>query len=219
MVNAFIAFSSQPGLGGPTWFVRNRAYNVLHLPFKLYRGSSGDVILHNTIVKHGDALNAYPGRPISRALFRNNLLLGGAVGSFNGYSSGSGRVVDLATLHSADSSLDYNGYGSTLPTFTGRIGAVSFNGIAQLRSLTSEAHAQQVAYDVFAASVVFPTASLSEYALPDLRLATLSDATDAGEPIANINDDFIGAAPDLGALEAAATVDPFALFADGFESE
>lgn len=218
LVNTFIAFSAQPSLGGPTYFVRNQAFNVVHVPFKLYRGSIGDVVLHNTVVKQGDALNAYPGRPISRAWFRNNLFLGGEFASFNGYASGVGRVIDLQTLQLADSSLDYNGYGTTLEQFEGRLGPVAFSGLAQLRALTSEAHAQQVAFDVFEAGVASPSAPLLPYALPDLSIAAGSAALDAGAAIPNINDDHAGAAPDLGALERRTEDPDSAVFLDGFEA-
>ena len=218
LVNTFIAFSAQPSLGGPTYFVRNQAFNVVHVPFKLYRGSVGDVVLHNTVVKHGDALNAYPGRPISRAWFRNNLFLGGDFASFNGYASGSGRVIDLQTLQPADSSLDYNGYGTTLAQFEGRLGPVAFSSLAQLRALTSEAHARQVDYSVFETGLAFPADPLLRHALPDLSIAAGSAAEDAGEFIPNLNDEHGGAAPDLGALERDAAGSADLLFADGFEA-
>ena len=217
MTNVFIALSSQPGLGGPTYFVRNSAYNVVHLPFKLYRGSVGDVVLHNTIVKHGDALNIVPGRTISRAYFRNNLLIGGPAGTFNGFDSGSNRVIDAATFDAA-SSLDYDGYGTTLPSFTGRLGAVSFSSFDQLRQLTSESHARQVGLGVFATPLAFPAAPVTAYVAPNLAIAPGSAASDAGEVIPNVNEGFRGAAPDLGAFEADAAggADP-PIFADGYE--
>jgi len=214
--NVFIAMSSQPGLGGPTYFIRNAAYNVVHVPFKLYRGSVGDVVLHNTIVKNGDPLNAYPSRPIARALFRNNLLLGGPDGIYNFYESGSGRITDLGTLETANSSLDYDGYGTTLATFTGRIGAVTYNSFAQLTMLTSEVHARQVGYDVFAQPVAFPATPLLTYSPVDLSLAAGGAAVDAGVVIPNINDGFAGSAPDLGAFEVASAGE-VPLFANGFE--
>jgi hypothetical protein len=217
LTNTFIAMSSQPSLGGPTYFVRNAAYNVVHLPFKLYRGSVGDVVLHNTIVKHGDALNLVPGREVSRAYFRNNLLIGGPAGTFNGYASGSGRVIDAATIDAA-SSLDYDGYGTILPDFTGRLGVVFFASVDQLRALTTEAHARRVDLDVFSHAVPFPLAPMTPYAAPWLALRAGSAASDAGEVIPNINDGYRGAAPDLGAFEAdAAGGATPALFADGFE--
>lgn len=217
LVNTFIAMSAQPSLGGPTWFVRNQAYNVVHLPFKLYRGSIGDVLLHNTIVKQGDGLNAYPGRPIARAYARNNLFLGGAAGTYNGFSSGSGRVVDLQTLDTTNSSFDYNGYGSVLGTFTGRLGATSFASLAQLRTLTSEAHAEQVALDSFAGPPAFPADPLLVHTLPDLAIRADGPAADRGVVLPNINDGFSGIAPDLGAIESTPVAGEPPLFASGFE--
>lgn len=218
LTNTFIAMSSQPSLGGPTWFIRNRAYNVVHVPFKLYRSSVGDVLLHNTIVKQGDGFNAYPGTPISRAYARNNLFLGGAAGSFAGFSSGSGRVVDLQTL-SADSSFNHNGYGSTLGTFSGRIGASSFSSLAQLRSGV-EPQGQQVDMSIFATGLAFPSAPLTQFAAPTLELLPTSAAVDRGEVLPNINDGYLGSAPDLGALEAMLSepgAPPGRVFRDGFE--
>jgi hypothetical protein len=198
VTNAFVAFSSQPSLGGPTWFVRNTAYNVVHVAFKLYRGSIGDVVLHNTIVKNGDALGAYPGRPISGALFRNNVFIGGAGGTYNGFSSGTGRVASLDTLDVATSSLDFDAYGSTTGAFTGRIGSASFTSLAQLRSLTSEADAIAVDMSMFATGVAFPSSPLTAYGTVDLRPSVSSAVAGAAQPLPNIN----GASPDIGAHEA-----------------
>jgi len=49
LTNCFVGLSSQPGLGGPNYFIRNVMYNTIHLSFKLQRYSVGDVMLHNTI--------------------------------------------------------------------------------------------------------------------------------------------------------------------------
>ena len=221
-VNAFIAFSSQPSLGGPTYFVRNVAHNVIHVAFKLYRTSYGDVLLHNTVVKNGDAFAAYPGVPIHRLYARNNLFLGGPGGSWNGYSSGSGRVIDLATLVTSGSSSNYNGYGSE-NGFSGRYGSAQFNSLAEMRSRTSETQSVQVSRSsVFAASVPYPSNPMTRYSLPDLRLAAASSAIDSGELIPNINDGFSGAAPDLGAFERAAAPAPpppleGRIFGNGFD--
>lgn len=62
ITNAFIGLSSQPGLGGPTWFVRNVLYNVIFQAFKPNRSSVGDLWLHNTVVKSGDAMGVCAGR-------------------------------------------------------------------------------------------------------------------------------------------------------------
>jgi hypothetical protein len=51
--NSFVGISGRPTLGGPSYFIRNVMYNVVYSPFKLHRGSVGDVALHNTVVKCG----------------------------------------------------------------------------------------------------------------------------------------------------------------------
>ncbi len=58
ITNCYVGLSSQPGLGGPTYFIRNVMYNVVHAAFKLKRFSRGDVVLHNTVIKVGTGLGA-----------------------------------------------------------------------------------------------------------------------------------------------------------------
>ena len=59
ITNCFVGISSQPGLGGPNYFIRNVMFNLTYSAFKLHRHSMGDVILHNTIVKSGDGFGNY----------------------------------------------------------------------------------------------------------------------------------------------------------------
>ncbi|WP_244238802.1 right-handed parallel beta-helix repeat-containing protein [Corallococcus carmarthensis] len=204
LTHNFIALSSQPGLGGPTYFIRNAIYNAVHVAFKLYRGSTGDVLLHNTVVKNGDAFGIYAGRPVAGLYARNNLFLGGTGGTFNGYSSGTGRVLHLPDLVAASSSLDHDGLGSTTGTLTGRLGDTAFSSLQALRTSTTEQHAVQVDLTVFSTPVAYPAAPLTLSPTPDLRIRADSAAANAGQPLANINDGFAGLAPDLGAFEAGA---------------
>ncbi len=223
VTNAFIPFSSQPGLGGPTYFVRNAAYNVAHVAFKLYRSSVGDVLLHNTVVKAGDALGLYPGVPVQRTYARNNLLIGGPGGTINGFGNGSGRVIAFADLVLAGASLDYNAYGSTTGSFQGRLGPTSFNSLAELRSLTSEVNAVEVSMAAFAAAPIYPGDPLVQHAAQDLRLASGSAAVDSGIVLPGINDGFAGSNPDAGAYELGRALPHYGprsvdqLHADGFE--
>jgi hypothetical protein len=123
-------------------------------------------------------------------------------GSFNGYSSGSGRVLALADLVPSGSSMDHDGLGSTTGTFTGNWGGTSFNSLSALRTSTSEKNAVQVDLGGFAATVAWPAAPMTKYAAPDLRLRSGSAAENAGQAIPGITDGFSGSAPDLGAYEA-----------------
>ncbi len=203
ITNAFMAISSQPGLGGPSYFIRNAIYNVHHV-FKLNRGTVGDVILHNTAVKAGDGF-ASPTTDIHKRQYaRNNLFIGGPGGTNNGYSSGTGKVINLPSSEQGD--FDYDGYGSTTGAFTGRIGATTFANLLELRSKTTEKHAVQVGLDVFAASVTMPAGIFPAKVAADLRIASGSAAIDKGVVIPNINDGYAGAAPDLGCYELGAPV-------------
>ncbi|WP_255203914.1 right-handed parallel beta-helix repeat-containing protein [Myxococcus sp. AM011] len=206
LTNNFIALSSQPSLGGPTYFVRNAIYNAVHVAFKLYRGSSGDVLLHNTVVKHGDGLGISAGRPVANLYTRNNLFLGGPGGSFNGYSSGNanGRVLYIPDLVTASANLDHDGFGTTSGNFTATWAGSALTGLSALRASTTEKNAVQVDLGAFAASVAYPAAPMTLYAAPDLRPRAGSAVENAGAPLPNINDGFSGAAPDLGAHEVGA---------------
>jgi len=206
LTNTFVAMSSQPSLGGPTWFVRNVAYNVAHVAFKLYRGSVGDQLIHNTVVKGGDAFAMYPGAPVASLFSRNNLFLGGPGGIWNGYGSGRGDVVALGDVATGSSSLDHDALGSTLGTFQGTLGTVRFASLEAMRATTGERNAQRVDLSVFAAGVALPTLATSVYAPPDLRPGAGSAVAGAAEPLANIGDAEGVARPSIGAYEPGAAL-------------
>lgn len=207
ITNSFMGLSSQPSLGGPTYFLRNALYSVVFQAFKPHRGSVGDVWLHNTVVKPGDGMGVYAGTTWSRALFRNNLILGGIGGAtYNGFSNGDGAVINVAD---ADQScdFDYDGFGSHgTGQFRGRIGGDRFTSFAGLIGSGHEAHAVQVGLDVFAAAPSFPEEPFPAVAAADLRLAPGGAAIDRGVVIPNVNDGFAGAGPDLGAYELGQSV-------------
>ncbi len=196
--NVFMAMSSQPGLGGPTYFIRNVATNVVLSAFKLQRGSIGDVLLHNTVVKGGDAFGIYTTDPFSRQLTRNNLMLGGPGGTYNGYSNGSGKVMALEAASNGD--YDYDGFGSTTGKFEGRVGAITFTSLADMKAKTTEKHGVAVALDVFAAAVTVPATPFPEQASQDVRLKAAGAAIDVGVILPNVGG-YTGSAPDLGAIE------------------
>ena len=203
--NCFDGISAQPNLGGPTYYVRNVMFNVLYTPFKFHNGTVGDVVVHNTAVKCGDALGIYAGEPWQRALFRNNVFIGGmGGGAYGGYSNGSGRIFDMPDADTS-CSFDHDGLGSIgTNTFQGRIGAATFNSFATLTANTSEAHAVMVDLGIFATPPAFPANPYPPKPVADLRLAGGSAAVDKGVVIPGLDDDFAGGAPDLGAYELGA---------------
>lgn len=205
ITDSFMGISSQPNLGGPTYFMRNVMYRVLYQPFKLQRESTGDVILHNTSVKAGNAFMVNTSAPIRRAWGRNNLFIGApgevfVVGA-DAYDAGSGRVAHLPTLQ-PDSSFDHDGFGAIgVGSFEGRLGDVSFASLEEMRANTTEQNAIEVDLSVFAAEVVIPPDAFEELEVPSLALAEGSAPVDAGVALVGINDGYTGDAPDLGAHE------------------
>lgn len=198
---SFIALSSQPSLGGPTYFVRNVLYNTVFQAFKLQRSSVGDVGLHNTSIKSGDAFSVFTTDVFSRSYFRNNLFIGGPGGSFGGYDSGDGNVMSLRAAD-ATCSFDFDGYGSIdTGTFRGVVGDASFESLAEMQARTTEAHAVSLGLDAFAAQVTFPADPFADPPMPSFALNGAGAAVDKATPLANVNDGWTGAAPDLGAYE------------------
>ncbi|OGG04722.1 MAG: hypothetical protein A3F83_06745 [Candidatus Glassbacteria bacterium RIFCSPLOWO2_12_FULL_58_11] len=199
ITNCFMGLSSQPGLGGPTYFIRNVMYNIIDCPFKLARYSKGDVCLHNTIVKVGDGFRVIHNP--TYAYFRNNLTLGGSGGgSFGSYGSGDGRAMEFPYADST-TSLDYDGVGTYGTPFLAKWGNIRTYSIEDMRAQTPEKHAVLVDLNVFREGVEWPAPAVPEREPADLRLRPGSVAVDAGIAIPNVNDNFSGLAPDLGAYE------------------
>ena len=205
ITNSFMGVSSQPTLGGPQYVIRNALYNVILAPFKLHNSTVGDVLLHNTVVKNGAAFVVFSGNPITRLYTRNNLMIGGPGGTYNGFANGTGQVLQLSDLDQSTADLDYDAFGSTLNTFTGKFGGVSFTSLSGMQSSTTEKNAIQVDLSVFAAPVAFPSDPMAAL-LPaaDMRVGAGSVAENAGAIIPNVTDGFLGGAPDVGAYEIGA---------------
>ncbi|MFC2076130.1 right-handed parallel beta-helix repeat-containing protein [candidate division KSB1 bacterium] len=200
ITNCNMGLSSQPGLGGPTYFIGNALYNITMAAFKLHRYSTGDVLLHNTVVRCGDGMSVRdPSRPWTHSLWRNNLCIGGIGGEINKYVDGDGQAIYLP-MAGEGCDFDYDAVGTYLTPFRGVIGEVTFNSIEELRERTTEKHAVQVDLSVFN-NVAFPYPSVPEWDAPDLRPVAGSAVIDAGVALPNINDGYKGSAPDIGAYE------------------
>lgn len=199
ITNCFIGLSSQPGLGGPSYFIRNVIYNLINTPFKLARGSTGDLVLHNTVVKVGDGFMV--AHNPSRVKFRNNLTIGGhGGGDYARFGTGRGLAVSFTN---ADNTADmaYNAFGAVGMPFQGVIGRHRFESIEELRKLPYGRNSVQVDMSVFANNPEYPAPAFPAREPADLRLAPGSAAVDAGQVIPNVNEDYTGKAPDLGAYE------------------
>lgn len=202
-------YSAQPVFGGPVYFFRNLLYHVPSgVAFKFSAKAAGLYVFHNTII--GENLI---GDPASNMHFRNNLFLGRDM---------PGRGI-LKLANATDSySTNYNGYRPNRGVrdqyvFLGPLKGQRlyepqdedwqrFPTLEALRAGTGqEANSIEVDFDVFS-NLPQPDAA-NEYAVYhamdlDFRLRENSKAIDAGVVIPSINEDHMGAAPDLGALEA-----------------
>lgn len=200
LTNCFVGISSQPGLGGPNYFIRNVMFNITYGAFKLHRYSVGDVILHNTVVKAGDGFGNYTGEPFDHALIQNNLFIGGKVtkgSQYGGYSPGRGRAADVQNF-GGHCVIDFNAYATHGLAFEGKLRSWTFS---KLPGIEFEPHGVQVTLGVLA-HPSFPEDPAKFYEPPDLRLKPQSAAADIARPFPNVNDAFTGSAADMGAHEA-----------------
>lgn len=213
-VNAFHGgYSSQPIFGGPVYFFRNLLYHVQSgVAFKLDARPAGLLMYHNTLIGEQSVRS-----PNGNAHWRNNLFLGR-----NTPNRGIMTWANATAVYSSD----YNGFGPNkgvsaqynwlVPARPGQTLYAnkpedwkSFASLAELRAATGqERHGIEVDFDIFEAMAPPSPSAAGRHAVYhsmdlDFRLKAGSKAVDAGIRLPTINDDFTGAAPDLGALEHA----------------
>jgi hypothetical protein len=201
-------YSSQPGFGGPIYFIGNILYHVpTGVAFKFSAKPAGLFVYHNTII--GEQVLREPSANVH---FRNNLFLG---------TDHPGRGI-MAWANATDAfSSDYNGfrpnqgvgaqYNWLAPAPGQRLYEPrpedwkSFATLASFRAATGqETHGLEIDFGDFEGlAPPDPASRHVVYHAADLnfRLKPTSKAVDAGELIPTINEGFTGRAPDLGALE------------------
>ena len=199
--------SAQPVFGGPAYYIRNIVYNVpLGGALKIHGGVPGLTAYHNTFITENNSGSGHP-----NSNYRNNLFLG---------TDGPTNVARFPYL-TTYSIADYNGYrpnqGPDSPEnqFMWLSPKGEWEGFKTLKSLSKasglEEHGITVDYGVFE-DLQKPIHALERglpspvYHAVDLNFKLNPDgkAVDAGVVIPNVNDNFNGKAPDLGALEVGA---------------
>lgn len=216
MINsASHAFCNQPELGGPVYWVRNIAYHLPGGSTRLTSGSAGVLFYNNTILSETQAQAA------SNVHWRNNLILGEnsaeavfAVNTFTGYTSSDyngfrpNPGVKTSFQWSGPATVTASDYSALTPNGA-RLPVRQFGSLAEYSTATmQDRHSVVVDYDVF---VNVPKLDAQQrdtvqrvYKAEDFdfRLKPGSAATDKGTPLPGVTDDFVGQAPDLGALES-----------------
>lgn len=201
-------YSSQPVFGGPIYFYRNLLYNVPSgVSFKFSAKPAGIFVFHNTIIGEHVIRDPY-----SNVHYRNNLFLGRDTpdrgimawanatdaysSDYNGFRPNRGVAAQYFWLGPKSGERNYEPKQGDWKTFA---------TLADMRAATGqEAHGMEVDFDIFEKMVPpDPTKRHAVYHAMELnfRLKSGGKAVDAGVLIPTVNDDFLGTAPDLGALE------------------
>jgi hypothetical protein len=199
--------SSQPSFGGPIYFVRNICYNISGTAMKYMVRPAGILTFQNTFIAEASV------SPFSNGHFRNNLFLG---------PDDSRPALNTATL-TRYSTMDYNGYRikkgngikyrlrwPSLDSLNNAdekdLSTVEFLTLREFQKRTGyDQHSIELDYYSTFENVPLPDPLKKGHVYPDngldFRLKAGSKAVDAGCILPNINDGFLGKAPDIGALE------------------
>ncbi len=203
LTNCSMGISFQPARGGPAYAVRNVLYNIGLESFKLHltpprpgHMTSGGVILHNTVVKTSVPFRVWSNEGPARHFYlRNNLLVG----------TEAPYAIEL-TCPIEESDWDFNAYvGGPFRNFA-RWNGTTYPSLADFQSGTrQEMHGLVLPWSkgLFASAVGRPADLAKQYPVRvnDLRLGARSPVIDKGVVLPSVNDDYAGAAPDLGAIE------------------
>lgn len=224
--NGHGSLSSQPVYGGPAYFIRNIVY---HAPdrgaIKMYSRPAGVLFYHNTFCAEVNTGQAN-GTGGSNLHFRNNLILGENPASHTSYIPADFRGIYFVDTYTSYTTSDYNGFrpnegfdvqfewnspaGGAAVNYRNPREVRSFKTLGDLcRATGQECHGLLVDYDVFQNVKKADLANFAKvYAAEELdfRLRPDSVAVDAGCILPNVNDGFVGKAPDLGALEVSQPV-------------
>ncbi|MDQ8194802.1 chondroitinase-B domain-containing protein [Coraliomargarita sp. SDUM461004] len=193
--NAHTGISVQPAYGGPVYLIRNEIFGISELSFKWNMAPSGVIAYHNTLVSAGVGFRS----PLwSNSHLKNNLILAG---------QGRGALYTGA-LDPNTSTMNYNGWfadSSLTDWFRWRQSTAettAYSSLEAFRDATGyETDGIMVDYDDFVGlTFVEPGRSYlpSEF---DIRLNSNAKAVDVGAKLSNVNDNYTGSAPDLGAIE------------------
>jgi hypothetical protein len=183
--------SYQPQNGSPWYIVRNQLVGFMESPFK-FRTTDRSVIAHNTIVMWSKMICCNDDH-LLRSIVRNNLwvsVIGGQIWDFGS------TVKDWRT----DINNDGFDWGANTTPF--RYGGVVYSNLAALAAVSGlETNGRSIDHTTCFASFNVPGPAPVSIPPQQMTLNPGCAAVDAGAILPNINDGFIGSAPDLGAFE------------------
>ncbi|MEX0965280.1 MAG: hypothetical protein WDZ52_14710 [Pseudohongiellaceae bacterium] len=206
------AFCNQPAIGGPIYWIQNIAYNLPGGSTRLTTGAAGVLFYNNTILSETEGA-------LQNSHWRNNLIFG----------QNAGPVLFKISTYTNYTSSDYNGFYSTPgkdiafnwnsppagvmadylgPDKTPALESREYSSLEDYqRSTGQDQHGIMLDYSVMRnvpqldAEDIANLQNVYGADTLDFSLVPGSAAVDRGVHLPNVNDDFNGAAPDLGALE------------------
>jgi len=193
--NGRAGISLAPVFGGPAYVFRNIFFNMEISAFKMNRGPSGLVIVHNTTVSDENASSSPNGW--QNTFYRNNVMVGTRY-CFELFGLVAGSTDDW----------DYDAYYSTRAGGSGtewfKWNNVRYADVPTLQSsVILESNALEIVLSDFE-NIALPDPFPVEYNPSQRNFMPKSGAPviDSGESLDNLNDTFVNdAMPDRGALE------------------
>ncbi len=193
--NTHQALSIQPSYGGPVYLIRNIVFGVGNA-LKFSMVPSGPVAYHNTLLSSGG--RGFSSEVWGNGHLRNNLFLG------------LDSMIRTGTVTPHLSTMDYNGwYGDVekeevqIRWTLGEKDTREYTTLAEFTADTGlEANGVEIDYSIFIRADFVERGRTYTRDAFDLRLVPEGGAVNIGMRLPNINDNFTGTAPDLGAYEA-----------------
>ncbi len=183
--------SYQPQNSSPWYILRNQLVGFMEAPIK-FRTTDRSVIAHNTIVMWGQMFSVNDAHLLG-SIVKNNLWV----------SASGGRMWDFGSSV-RDWRTDFNNDGfdwgpSTTPF---RYGGVLYSSLAAFAAASGlETNGRQISRTTCFSTFSVPGPAPVPIPAQHMTLRSGCNAVDAGVILPNINDGFLGGAPDLGAFE------------------
>lgn len=207
IANSWEGISLQPTYGGPVYVFRNIGINIQNEQLKMHAESrsepSGYLVYNNTFVAntYGHAWNNQTTATCHYFAIKNNLFEGPV-------PLGTNNEVDV-TCNQDHAVLDYDSY-NTDGKFAFKLNGTytTFPNFNTLQSSTAlETHGQILMPacangSVLAGCLVPPADNTTFVPAQDVTPASTSGAIDKALLLPNVNDQFSGAGPDVGAVES-----------------
>ena len=183
--------SYQPQNNSPWYILRNQLVGFMEAPFK-FRTTDRSVIAHNTIVMWSKIFCCSDAH-LLRSIVKNNLWV----------AASGGQIWDFgAAVKDWRSDFNNNGFDWGANPAPFRYGGVAYSSLASFAKASGlETNGRQIARAACFATFNVPGPAPVPIPPQHMTLTAGCTAVDAGVILPNINDGFVGTAPDLGAYE------------------